>query len=139
VEKSCKAENLYTIGQGYGIDSCMVDGNDVLKVHEAMLEAVKKCRGGKGPVLIEAKTYRHGGHHVNDPGAYMPKERLDYYKSKDPVDIGKAYAMKLGKASEKDIEKIDTAVAVGMEEAIAFAKQSPEMSQQRFFELVENY
>ncbi|MBD3391221.1 MAG: pyruvate dehydrogenase (acetyl-transferring) E1 component subunit alpha [Chitinivibrionales bacterium] len=139
VEKSCKADDLYTIGQGFGIESHMVDGNDVLEVYAAAQEAVAKCRKAKGPVLIEAKTYRHGGHHVNDPGAYMPQDRLEYFKSRDPVTLGKGHAMSIGKATKNDIAKIDKAVQKEMDEAVAFAKESPEMSEERFFELVENY
>jgi len=139
VEKSCKAQDLYTIGAGFGIDSGKIDGNDVLEVYEAAQEAVAKCRKGKGPVLIEAKTYRHAGHHVNDPGAYMPKDRLEYFKSKDPVKLCKGHSLSIGKATEKDIQKIEKAVEAEMQEAIAFAKDSPEMNEERFFELVENY
>ena len=51
-------------------------------------KALQKGRlNGEGPTLIEAKTYRHGGHHVNDPGLYMDQEALAEWKSKDPIDI----------------------------------------------------
>ncbi len=64
-----------------------VDGNDAVLVLEAMTTAVARARAGDGPTLIECKTYRHGGHHVNDPGLYLPKEELDRWRAHDPVDV----------------------------------------------------
>ena len=139
VEKSCRCENLYEIGRGYSVESLAVDGNDVLAVYARTQEAVALCRQGKGPVLIEAETYRHGGHHVNDPGLYMPKERLEYYKSKDPVKVGKGYAVEIGKALEAEVEAVEGEVEREMDEAIAFAKGSPEMALEEFLEMVEGY
>jgi pyruvate dehydrogenase E1 component alpha subunit len=139
VEKSCRSSDLYRIGQGYSIDSMAVDGNDVLAVFDAAQDAVAKCRAGKGPIMLEAKTYRYGGHHVNDPGAYMPKERLEYFKSRDPVAIGKDFAIYTGKASGIEIAEINADVEKKVGEAIAFAKQSPDMPIERFLRLIESY
>jgi acetoin:2,6-dichlorophenolindophenol oxidoreductase subunit alpha len=139
VEKSCAADDLYTIGEGFGVASSVVDGNDVLAVHGAMSDAVVQCRGGNGPVLIEAKTYRHGGHHVNDPGTYMPQERLDHYKAHDPVAIGKQYAIERGLATSDELAAVEKAVEDEMDEAVAFAKQSPELPIEEFHNMVENY
>jgi len=139
VEQSCRTDDLYKIGTGYSVDSLKVDGNDVLKVHEAAADAAEKCRAGKGPVLIEAKTYRHGGHHVNDPGAYMPKDKLEHFKKHDPLTVCKKHAIAGAKATEKDIADIMAAVDKEIEEAVAFAKESPEMSEEKFFKLVDNY
>lgn len=139
IEKSCRAPDLYRIGEGYSVESLKVDGNDVLKVYEAAKDAAAKCREGKGPVLIEAKTYRQGGHHVNDPGAYMPKDKLEHFKKRDPVELCRRHAQQIGKASDKEIENIIAEVEDRMAEAVAFAKDSPEMSADRFFKLVENY
>ena len=111
-----------------------VDGNDVLAVYEMAKEAVQNCRSGNGPVLIEAKTYRQGGHHVNDPGTYMPEEKLEYFKAKDPVKIGRQYLVDQGKFSEKEIADIEAEVGKEMDEAIEFAKDSPEPSVEEFLE-----
>lgn len=137
VEHCTGEPELYKRGQGYGTTSFIIDGNDVLKVYEQTKEAVEICKSGKGPVLIEAKTFRHGGHHVNDPGAYMPKDKLDYYLSHDPLAISRDYLIKLGKASEKEIEKINNAVEEDIESAIEFAKDSEEMSFKEFCSFVE--
>lgn len=138
VHASCKAEHLYTIGEGFGVTSSRVDGNSVVDVYEAMRAAVAQCRDGLGPVLIEAMTYRHGGHHVNDPGAYMPESRLAYYKERDPVDLGRQYALDAG-ASESALLDVEEGVEKTMDDAVAFAKDSPELGAAEFSSLVENY
>jgi pyruvate dehydrogenase E1 component alpha subunit len=102
-----------------------------------MQEAVATCRKGKGPVLIEAKTYRHGGHHVNDPGLYMPKERLEYYRIKDPVGIGRKYLLEQGNVSEETVGSIEREIDRQMDEAVQFASNSPHPSVERFLEEVQ--
>ena len=139
IEESSRNPNLYERATGYGVHSLSVDGNDVIHVMEKTREARDLCIKRKGPVLIESKTYRHGGHHVNDPGAYMPKDRLDYFKSKDPVTLAKRYLSEEGKMSESEIEQIEKEVEANMEEAIEFAKKSPELSFDEFKQMVIGY
>jgi len=137
IEESSRITDLYKRGVGYGVTSLQVDGNDVLEVYEKTEEAVQTCRNGKGPVLIEAKTYRHGGHHVNDPGLYMPKERLEYYKKKDPVKIARHYLLENRKCTEQELADIDSEIEKAVEDAIEFAKNSPEPSVEKFLQEVE--
>ncbi len=137
VEQSSRSPDLYKRGEGYGVDSSSVDGNDVLAVYERTQKAVDLCKNGKGPVLIEAKTYRHGGHHVNDPGKYMPKELLDHYMSKDPIAIGRRYLMEMGDVSEQKMNEIETSIERKMEESIEYAKNCPDPSVDEFLETVE--
>ncbi len=137
IEESSRITDLYKRGAGYGVTSLSVDGNDVLQVYEKTREAAQNCRHGKGPVLIEAKTYRHGGHHVNDPGLYMPRERLEYYMSKDPVKIGRKYLLEQGKCTQQQVEAIEHEVEKLTEKAIEFAKNSPEPSVEQFLQEVE--
>jgi pyruvate dehydrogenase E1 component alpha subunit len=80
---------------------------------------------------MEFKTYRHGGHHVNDPGLYMPKDKLEAWKERDPVEVLKGYLLQEGVSSAK-IEKINKKVEDLIEEAIVFATQSPEPSVEEF-------
>jgi TPP-dependent pyruvate/acetoin dehydrogenase alpha subunit len=137
IEEMSRLPDLYPRGEGYGIVSWGVDGNDVLAVYERTAEAVALCRNGKGPVLMEAKTYRHMGHHVNDPGAYMPQEELAYYKSeKDPVELGRRYLLEV--SEEAEVLRIEEQVRREMEEAVAFAMASPEPSLQEFLAEVES-
>jgi len=137
IEQMSRITDLHKRAEGYGVTAGAVDGNDVLAVYEKAKEAVQACRTGKGPVLVEAKTYRHGGHHVNDPGLYMPKDRLEYYKAKDPVKIGRKYLAEQGKCTEQEILAIEQQIDSLMDETIEFAKNSPEPSVEEFLEEVE--
>ena len=137
IEEMSRIPDLYKRAEGYGVPAYQVDGNDVLAVYEKTQNAIETCRKGKGPVMIEAKTYRQGGHHVNDPGLYMPKDKLEYYKSKDPVDIGRKYLLEDTKCTEQEAAAIEQQVQQAMEEAIEFAKNSPEPSVEKFLEEVE--
>jgi pyruvate dehydrogenase E1 component alpha subunit len=136
IEQSSRDTDLYKRGLGYGVESFSVDGNNVFEVFEKTSDAVKKCRGGKGPVLIEAKTYRHGGHHVNDPGQYMPKERLEHFKSRDPVVMARNNMIQGDKLSEQAIKEIEDGVEKEMDEAIEYAKSCSELSIDEFRETV---
>ena len=139
IEKSCRADHLYRIGEGFGVQSSMIDGNDVLEVFEATQEAVGLCRTMQGPVLIEAKTFRYGGHHVNDPGNYVPRERLEYFKAKDPLKVARGHALAVGGIDHERIAGVEREVEHAMDEAVAFAKDSRELSPERFFQMMEDY
>lgn len=137
IEEMSRISDLYKRAEGYGVPSCAVDGNDVLAVYKKTKATVEMCRSGKGPVLIEAKTYRHSGHHVNDPGLYMPKDRLEYYQNKDPIKLGRTYLLEQGKLSEEDILTLERDIEQRMEEAVEFARNSPQPSVERFLEEVD--
>ena len=131
VEFSSLIPDLSCRGACYGMPALSVDGNDAVKVYGAMEEPISRARRGEGPTLIEFKTYRHGGHHVNDPGLYMPKDTLEAWKERDPVDVLKGYLSREGVSAAR-IEEINKRVEDRIEEAIAFATQSPEPSVEEF-------
>ncbi|MBM3334102.1 thiamine pyrophosphate-dependent dehydrogenase E1 component subunit alpha, partial [Candidatus Sumerlaeota bacterium] len=139
IEQSTRETELYKRGVGLAVKSRRVDGNDVLEMYEQAREAATRCRNGKGPVLLEAVTWRHGGHHVNDPGRYMPDDRVEFYRAKDPVKIGRRYLAEIGGASDEEIKAVETAVDGELDAAVEFAKASPELSQDEFLELIEAY
>jgi pyruvate dehydrogenase E1 component alpha subunit len=139
IEEATRETDLYKRGVGLGVESFGVNGNDVLEVYEKTKASVKKLRKGKGPVLMEAKTYRHGGHHVNDPGLYLPEDKLSYYKSNDPVLVGRRYLIEKGKATEDEVRAIEEEVEKAMMQAIEFAKESPEPEIDEFLKMVETY
>jgi len=132
IEQSSRSPDLYKRAEGYMVSASAVDGNDVLAVYEKTREAVEQCRRGAGPVLIESKTYRYGGHHVNDPGAYMPKDRLEYYKSKDPLKIARQYLLEEAQCSNQEIIELEKQLERELEEAVDFAKKCPEPSVEEF-------
>jgi len=136
IAQSTRETALYKRGEAYAVTSSAVDGNQVLEVYERTREAVKQCRAGQGPVLLEAKTYRHAGHHVNDPGLYMPKERLEYYKSKDPVALGRKLLIDEGGVTEEGAKAIEAAVEQEVEAAVEFAKGGPEPSLEQFLQSI---
>jgi pyruvate dehydrogenase E1 component alpha subunit len=138
IEEMTREPELYKRGLAYGIESRRIDGNDVLEVYKNTREAVELCRAGKGPVLLEAMTYRHGGHHVNDPGTYMPDDKMAHYRSRDPVDIAGNYLREQYGVSDAEIAAIDAQVQAEMNEAIAFAQASPLPSVADFLAEVEN-
>lgn len=128
IEESTREPDLYKRGLSIGVESHCVDGNDILAVFDLTKKAVATCKNGKGPVLIEAKTFRHTGHHVNDPGTYMPKEKVDYYNAKDPVHGARALLSEEAGLSEGDITAIEDEINDEFVEAVEFSKNSPELS-----------
>lgn len=131
LEISTRDCDLFKRAAAYCVTATQVDGNDVLVVYEEAEKTVSQCRAGKGPVVIECKTYRHQGHHVNDPGSYMPSEKLEYYKKQhDPLDIARRYLLEKGE--EAKVKAIEESVLKEIEEAVAFAEASPEPDVQEF-------
>jgi len=131
IEQSSRDTDLHHRGAAYGVESCAVDGNDVVEVYERAVEACARCRRGDGPVLVEAVTYRQGGHHVNDPGQYMPADRVAHYRERDPLVVGKRHLLEEG-ATEDEVAKLEAEVEAEMEAAIAFGEASPEPSVEAF-------
>jgi TPP-dependent pyruvate/acetoin dehydrogenase alpha subunit len=100
-------------------------------VYEAMQEPLRRARAGEGPSLIECLTYRHGGHHVNDPGLYLPKDELERWKAHDPLLVLRERLAGAG-VDESAIAAIDAEVERRIDEAVAFAEASPEPSVEAF-------
>ncbi len=139
IEESTRETDLYKRAAAIGVESHQVDGNDPLAVYELSREAVEKCRQGKGPICIEARTYRHSGHHVNDPGKYMPEERLAFYKARDPVDRARRYFSEIGGASDAEITQIEQDIEAEFERAVEQAKQADEVTPDEFRAFVAEY
>jgi pyruvate dehydrogenase E1 component alpha subunit len=89
----------------HGLPAVAVDGNDVSAVREVAIEAVAAARRGEGPVLVEARTYRHGGHSVADPAAYRPPDEVARWKARDPLLVHREAAVRRG-VSDADLEAI---------------------------------
>jgi TPP-dependent pyruvate/acetoin dehydrogenase alpha subunit len=132
IECSTGCCDLAGRGPAYGVPGICVDGNNAIEVYVETRKAVERARRGEGPTLIEAKTYRHAGHHVNDPGLYMDQEKLAQWKARDPLLLMRA---RLEAAKADEIEK---RVDAAMEEAVAFAKNSPQPSVEEFLASIED-
>src|SRR5436309_7980134 len=87
VLRQAPIENLADRAKAYGIDSYVVDGNDVVAVYATAKEAVDRARNGEGPILIEVKTFRRLGHAQHDPAEYVPKEQRSYWAARDPIAL----------------------------------------------------
>lgn len=118
-------ENVADRAQAYGIPGVVVDGNDVLAVYEATEEAVQRARTGKGPTLVECKTYRHKGHSRVDPATYRPKEEVGEWIKKDPIERLKKYFLETHMITEEETRKIETEVVAAIDMAVKFALESP--------------
>jgi len=110
---------------GYGIPGLSVNGNDVIAVREAAEEAIKKARAGDGPTLIECKTYRHKGHSRVDPARYRPKQEVEDWLARDPIQLSRKRLLQMNALTEDEIRKIEEEVSAEVEEAVRFALQSP--------------
>lgn len=139
IAESTRETELYKRGEAIGVESHRIDGNDPLLVYETVSDAVKKCRAGLGPILIEAVTFRHSGHHVNDPGKYMPDEKLAYYKERDPVDRARENLIELGKMSAENVKAIEEKIEAEFAAAVVAAKEAGEVSVEEFREFVREY
>ncbi|MCP1108931.1 thiamine pyrophosphate-dependent dehydrogenase E1 component subunit alpha [Ohessyouella blattaphilus] len=113
-------------GSAYGIPSEVVDGNDVLAVNEAAKKAIKRARDGKGPTILELKTYRIGGHSRNDACGYRPKEEEAEWFSRDPVTTFRNRLLAEGVASEEELQEVEGAILAEIDEEIEYAKNAPE-------------
>jgi hypothetical protein len=87
VSRQVPVKNLADRAAAYGIQSSIVDGNDVVAVFTNTKYAVEECRAGRGPRLIEVKTMRMRGHAQHDPAEYVPKEMFDFWKGRDPIAL----------------------------------------------------
>jgi pyruvate dehydrogenase E1 component alpha subunit len=105
----------------YGLDPIVVDGNDADAVYQVAMAAIARAREARGPTLIEAVTYRHGGHSRADPGKYRPAAEVEAWMGRDPIPMYHQRLLRLGVA-EGRLTTITQDVARRVEEATEFAK-----------------
>jgi pyruvate dehydrogenase E1 component alpha subunit len=105
----------------YGLESIVIDGNDADAVYLTASKALARARSGGGPSLIEAVTYRSGGHSRADPGKYRPSEEVDAWKDRDPIPLYHDRLLSLG-TPEAQLSDIEREVAGAVDAATEFAK-----------------
>ena len=110
----------------YDIPGVVADGMDVFDVYQKTGEAIDRARGGGGPSLVETKTYRFMGHYVGDPQTYRSKDEVEQWKKRDPIAMFRKRVVEEGKITAAELDAIDAAIAKEMEQAVEFARQSPE-------------
>ena len=133
VKRSSSGDSLAERGKGYGIEFEIVDGMDVLAVRDAAEKAAEYCRSGKGPFILEMKTYRYRGHSMSDPAKYRTRDEVDEIrKNSDPIDNIKEILLNSG-IKDEELKAIDAEVKLTINEAAKFAQESPEPSIDELF------
>jgi TPP-dependent pyruvate/acetoin dehydrogenase alpha subunit len=111
----------------YGLEAIVVDGNDVEAVYEEARRVIARARAGDGPSLVEAITYRHGGHSRADPGKYRPDDEVEAWKARDPIPAQRARLVAAG-VDEASLDLIDEETRAKVADAEAFARAGAEPS-----------
>lgn len=127
VKRSSSEVELYKRGISFNIPGEAVDGMDVLAVLEAGQRAVKHCREGKGPYILEMKTYRYRGHSMSDPAKYRTGDEVKSVKeNQDPIENIKKKMAEQFNIAEEELKDIEKRVKMTVNEAAEFAQTSPE-------------
>lgn len=125
VERTSNVTDLSKLGLSYDMPSESVDGMDVEAVHHAIAKAVKHCRDGKGPYLLEMETYRFKGHSMSDPRKYRTKAEEEAFQSEDPIEKVLKIIKDNKFATDKQLDEISLKIKKKIEDAIKFAEESP--------------
>ncbi len=127
VKRSHAETHLYRRGASFGIPGKEVDGMNVLEVREAAREAMDHARAGKGPMVLEMKTYRYRGHSMSDPAKYRSREEVtDMREHSDPIERLKAFILQKSYADDDALKALDKEVKEEVKDAADFSLESPE-------------
>jgi acetoin:2,6-dichlorophenolindophenol oxidoreductase subunit alpha len=123
---ACSVKDICRRAAGYNLPGIAVDGNDVLRVRQATLQAVQRARRGEGPSLIENKTYRIKGHFEGDPQKYRTEEEVKGWQSqKDPIRRFAVFLAEQNVLTSELDRQIQDEAAARLKDAVAFAENSP--------------
>ena len=126
---SVASENISDRAVAYNIPGVLVDGQDVIAMHEVVVQAVQRARSAGGPSLIEARTYRYEDHTiglariVKEP--YRTTEEVEEWRNRDPIVIHRERIISQGISTEEEVHKLEAKVRQELEEAVEFAYESP--------------
>ncbi|SHI85369.1 pyruvate dehydrogenase E1 component alpha subunit [Shimia gijangensis] len=124
--RSTSTPDIYTRGEAFGIPGEAVDGMDVLAVKDAGERAVAHCRKGKGPYILEVKTYRYRGHSMSDPAKYRTREEVQKMREeRDAIEHVRQMILTGKHATEEDLKAIDKEIKAVVNASAEFAKESP--------------
>lgn len=124
--QSTSVKDLSVRAKSYNMPGVTVDGNDVVALAKVFEKAVKDCRAGKGPILIETKTYRWLGHWTGDPTPYRTKEEVEEWKAKCPIKRLREYLIAEQGCTEEELNAIEKAAEEEMAAAAEYALNAPE-------------
>ena len=127
VHRSSAETELYKRGSSFEIEGLQVDGMNVLEVRDAAKKAIKHARDGKGPMILEMKTYRYRGHSMSDPAKYRSRDEVTKTRSeRDPIDMAKARLLKEKWVTEDELKAMDKEIKAIVLDSAEFAQTSPE-------------
>ena len=127
VERSSAETELYKRGISFEIEGIQVDGMNVLEVRDAAAKAIKHARDGKGPMILEMKTYRYRGHSMSDPAKYRSRDEVTKTRAEsDPIDGVRDMLIEKGWADEAALKTIDKEIKEIVKDAADFSLESPE-------------
>ncbi len=133
--KQSAAQTLAARGEGFGIPSQLVDGNDILAVYDVMNNAVERARAGQGPTLIETLTYRIGAHTTaDDPTRYRDAAEVEAWRTKDPITRFEKFLMARGLLDDAQVQELLASVEEEINEAVQVAEATPPMAPDSFFD-----
>ena len=124
-DKAIAAESVAGRAEAYRMRAMIADGNDVVAVFLSAKEAIENARKGEGPALLECITYKLKGHGVYDKAEYRPKEEVEEWRKRDPINTFEAKLLRMKLATQAEIDQIEKEVGASVEESVAFAKSSP--------------
>jgi TPP-dependent pyruvate/acetoin dehydrogenase alpha subunit len=124
MQKVTAGRDIAARGAAFGIPSSVVDGNDLFAVHGAAVEAVQRARSGGGPTLLECQTYRHYGHSKSDPATYRPKEEVERWLERDPLQVARRRLDELG-VEESELDAAAQRAREQMRQASEAALNAP--------------
>ena len=127
-ERSTSSPEIYTRGDSFGIKGEAVDGMDVVAVRDAGVKAAAHCRAGKGPYILEIKTYRYRGHSMSDPAKYRTREEVQKMRAqRDPIEAIRSLLVSEKLSTEEEIKIIDKEIKEIVNSCAEYAKESPEV------------
>lgn len=124
-EKHTPTSTVAERATAYAMPGTRVDGTDVVEVYRAAVEAVERARSGGGPTLIESVSFRFRGHAGHDPAKYVPQEMRAEWEAKDPVVLFEKRLLGDDVLTQDRVEETETRIKAQIEDALAFAKDSP--------------
>jgi pyruvate dehydrogenase E1 component alpha subunit len=101
---------------------------DLLAVHAKASELIERARRGEGPAYLVCNTYRFHGHHAGDPLNYREKEEVERWRQQDPIERVKSAIVERGVMRQDEVAALEQRVSAEIDEAVEFAKSSPEPS-----------
>jgi pyruvate dehydrogenase E1 component alpha subunit len=125
LERHSAVTDLHKRGDGFGVPGMRCDGMDVVDTYEVASEALRRAREDRQPVLVEAITYRFRGHSMADPEEYRTKEQVEKWRERDPLQTFAKRLVDEEVVTEDDVKEIDEQAVAIVDEAVAFADQSP--------------